>query len=291
MNWISGEHTHERVHRPSLDWDVYRVPVDGSRPAELVAERGLWASHHGADEIVFVRDAAIVARTSNGERTLLDGDRIQPFFENVDFRQPHLSEDGRRIAVELAVWRHQVGLWDVEAKRWTEVGEGRQIAWGPGEGFLYWASINGEGNACIDRRAVAAGSFALGATTTLLDLPRPVSRETFPRLSNDGRWLAFAAAPSRVAVRQVRGPAGGGDRPTSVIEEETKASDDAAFDLYLWPVGAGASAVVRLTVDDTFDGWPDVFVPPPPEPRAPDGGAATENEDGSLEGCAASLGV
>ena len=66
-------------------------------------------------------------------------------------------------------------------------------------------------------------------------------------------------------------------RSTFIMEEGTDVSGDAAFDLYLWPVGAGPSAAVRLTADETFDGWPDVFVPRPTEPSAPDGGVATAN--------------
>jgi hypothetical protein len=250
--WITGEKTHERVRRPSLDWDVYRVPFDGSSPPERVAERGLWASWDEG-RVVFVRDAKIVVANER-EMTLFDGDAA-PELENVDFREPTLAGD--LLTFEEAVWRRQVGLLNLTTGKWTQIGGGRHISWSPRAGLAAWVDDHGNGGSAIVLTALSARSRTVGATVAVLDLPLPTSSEAAPRLSSDGHWLAFAVAPT----------------PAVHVEHEGGVPPSARSDLdvYLWRVGDDASRVVRVTSDPANETWPDLLVAgaeaPPPSTR------------------------
>jgi hypothetical protein len=72
----------------------------------------------------------------------------------------------------------------------------------------------------------------------LLDLPGDYSHEYFPRVSNDGRFLIFAASA------------------------EGHEHDRADYEIYLWEIGSPASEALRLTYHGGNDQWPDIWVDP-----------------------------
>jgi hypothetical protein len=255
MNWISGEYTHARIPRPSLDWDVYSVPTDGSAPPKLVAERGLWASWAERGRVVFVRDSAIIVRQGDDETTLLEGDRFPTLFENADFLQPTLN--GPLLIFGMTMWRRHVGVWDLRRKKWTPIGGGQQIAWSPRGGSVTWLDRRGVGGTAIVKTEIDDDSGDVGPTSTVLDLPLPDSTEAFPKLSNDETWLAFSARRTDPIQRMAGGPPNGVDRTFY----DAGPPPQGPLHVYLWRVGADARAAVRITNDAESASWPDAFLP------------------------------
>ncbi|MFT5258997.1 MAG: Tol biopolymer transport system component [Saprospiraceae bacterium] len=74
------------------------------------------------------------------------------------------------------------------------------------------------------------------AKTTLLDLPGEFSHEYFARLTQNEKYMVFAASN------------GGHEH------------DIADYELFLWPVGEAPSTATRLTFNSANDSWPDVWL-------------------------------
>jgi hypothetical protein len=115
------------------------------------------------------------------------------------------------------------------------VGGGCEITWAPDEQFLYYVDKGGRQQNAIHRRAPGNAAPELW-----LDLPGDFSHEYFPKLSHDGRWLAFGASQ--------------GDHE----------HDTADYEIFLWKVGTPPRETARITFHTGNDCWPDVFVEPGP---------------------------
>jgi hypothetical protein len=222
-------------------WDLYTVGVDGN-DLKKVVENATWGSWAGPDAVVFVRGSKVM-RTKLGEgdgetKTLLDTARY-PFFDGAVVQQPELSHDGHFVALTLAGKHRQVGIWSIKKKHWTDLGQGAQISWAPDGASVIWADAMGKEQSRIAREAVVAGQPGDDGDPDkrlLVDLPGKRSRERFPSLSNDGKWLVFAAATNG-------------------------APDDLEdFELFLWEAGSPAGGATRLTFHTSNDSWPDVFI-------------------------------
>jgi hypothetical protein len=140
---------------------------------------------------------------------------------------------------------------------------GQQIGWAPDGASVYWEDDAGKEGSRIAREPVVAGTPADERDPSkilLVDLPGKRSRERFPRLSNDGKWLVFAAAVNN-------------------LENDV---DD--FELFLWEAGAPATSATRLTFHSANDRWPDIFVgeagkaPPASAPEAAEAKEGDETE-------------
>lgn len=239
-------------------WDLYTVKIDGTEPTKVV-EDARWGSWAGPDEIVFMRGASVLrAKLGGGEETELVDTSAQAVFGGAIVQQPQLSPDGKYLALTLAGSRRQVGIWKIKKKLWTQVGMGQQIAWAPDGASVLWVNPTGMGLAQLYRMPIEKGLPAKDldkATLPLLDVPGKRTREAFPRLSSDGKWLVFAGA--------VKGAE----------------SDLEDFELYLWEVGSPIESSARLTFHTGTDSWPDLFVSggggtAPAEGEAPEGAKA-----------------
>ena len=138
------------------------------------------------------------------------------------------------------------------------MGQGAQIAWAPDGASVYWTDDRGKEQGRIAREPVVAGTPADDRDPDkilLVDLGGKRSRERFPRLSNDGKWLVFGAA---------------------INDLENDLED---YELFLWEVGSSATSATRLTFHSANDRWPDVFVGEAGKAPAPSAGEAAEGSD------------
>jgi hypothetical protein len=228
------------ANRPDA-WDLYTVGVDGG-DLQKVADNATWGSWFGPDEIVFLRGSKIMRKKlgAENETRVMDTARY-PMFEGAIVQQPELSHDGHFVALTLAGVRRQVGIWSLKKKVWTSFGQGTQIGWSPDGASVYWIDDSGkEGR--IAREPVVAGVPADDHDpdqTVLVDLGGRRSRERFPRLANDGKWLVFAAA---------------------ITGLENDVED---YELFLWETGSSRSSATRLTFHTANDRWPDIFIGEP----------------------------
>jgi Tol biopolymer transport system component len=256
-------------------WDLYTIASDGG-PATKVVENGAWGSWSGPEEIVFVRGTKIMHKKLGAatESRIMDTARY-PMFDGATIQQPEVSQDGHFVALTLAGTHRQAGIWNIKKKTWTAMGQGTQIAWAPDGASVYWADDSGKDRSRIVREPVVAGMPADERDPDkilFVDLGGKRSRERFPHLSNEGKWLVFAAA----------------------VNDLENDLDD--FELFLWEVGSSPTTATRLTFHSANDRWPDIFIAetskapaPAAEGKEPDGEKtdATEKAAAPPEGQAA----
>jgi Tol biopolymer transport system component len=250
-------------------WDLYTVPVGGGE-LEKVADNATWGNWVGPSEIVFMRGSRIMKKKLSAEGPEAEARVIDvakhPQFETATVMEPDLSHDGHFVALTLAGGRRQVGIYNVKKKVWTELAQGKQIEWAPDGASVYWIEAAGREGGRIAREPVVAGVPADDGDPDkrlLVDLGGKRSRESFPRLSNDGKWLVFAAA------------VGGGEN--GGLENDLE-----DYELFLWEVGTPSSSATRLTFHTANDRWPDIFIGEAGK-AAPAAEAAKDNEGAKTE--------
>jgi hypothetical protein len=268
-------------------WDLFTVKPDGTEPTKVVAN-ATWGSWISNDEILFVRGSKIMRLKLDGEeKRVMDLSR-HAVFEGSTVRNPELSKDGHEIAMTIVGAHRQVGVWSLKKKAWKQIGSGAHITWFPDGSAMTWISPTGKDLSEIVRLSVGAPppkakaeketekeesedeadeseTPAAPTVSKLVDLRGKRSREAFPRVSADGKWLVFGAA---------------------IGSAEADLED---YELYLWEIGSDVSPT-RLTFNSASDRWPDLFVGGAPateeaakteESAKPEesGAAATEKAD------------
>jgi Tol biopolymer transport system component len=241
-------------------WDLYTINVDGSDLKKVAAD-GVWGTWISPDEILFVRDAKVVrAKLDGSDETELVDTAAQSALGGATVRQPQLSPDGKYLALTLADSRRQVGVWKIKKKHWTQVGPGTQATWTPDGAALVWIGTTGKGLSQISRMPIQKGVPAEDgdkSATGILDLQGRRSREAFPRVSNDGKWMVFSS---------------------SINSLENDVED---FEIYVWEVGSPADAATRLTFNTGNDSWPDIYTgPPSPKAAEPEAAEKAETSEG-----------
>ncbi|HVU51530.1 MAG TPA: hypothetical protein VHL80_12635 [Polyangia bacterium] len=238
-------------------WDLFTIGVDGSGLAKVAADAS-WGSWAGPDEIVFMRGTKVLRKKLSAEGAaeakVMDVAK-HPQFEGALVEAPQLSRDGHYLALTLGGGRRQVGIYNFKKHLWTELGQGKQIDWAPDGASVYWVDAAGKEGVRIAREPVVGGLPGDDRNPDdllLVDLGGKRSREAFPRLSNDGKWLVFASA------------VGG-------LENDLE-----DYELFLWEVGTSKTSATRLTFHTSNDRWPDIFVGEPGKAPAP---AAEESKD------------
>jgi hypothetical protein len=235
----AGEFVRESDASADEAWDLYTIGVDGQGLTK-VAEDATWGSWGPADEIVFMRGSKVMRRKlgASAEVKIIDTAR-HPQFQGSVVQEPQLSQDGHFLALTLAGNRRQVGIYNIKKRVWTELAGGKQIEWAPDGASVYWVDPAGKDGGRIAREDVVAGlpgDDRDPANLLLVDLGGKRSRESFPRLSNDGKWLVFASAIGNLE------------------------NDLEDYELFLWEVGTAKTSATRLTFHSANDRWPDVFI-------------------------------
>jgi WD40-like Beta Propeller Repeat len=234
QGWVS-----ERDANQSDKWDVYSVAPDGSDLKKEITSAS-WASWIGANEVIFVRGTKILQTVlgSEKEEEVMDSTGVDAL-SGALLQQPERSSDGKHIAITLRGSKRETGVWDIEAKTWTQTGLGCQIDWLPDGSGIYWVNPTGNGGSEVFRMPLSGGKPEKDLSDDALkfvDLPGRRSHEYFPKLTKDGRFLVWGATQR------------GHDH------------DTADYEIYIWEVGKPAESAVRLTYHSGNDRWPDLFV-------------------------------
>jgi Tol biopolymer transport system component len=247
-------------------WDLYTVSAGGD-DIDKVVENATWGNWIGPDEILFMRGSKVLrTKLGSGEETKIMDTARYPIFAGAIVQQPELSPDGHLLALTLAGNRLQTGIWSIKHKTWTPIGMGAELAWAPDGASVYWVDADGNGFARILHETVTGGAppeKVEPADLVLVDLKGKRTREAFPRLSNDGKWLVFGSA---------------------IHDLEHDLED---YEIYLWELGSSSDSATRLTFHSANDRWPDVFVgepgkaAPPVEPKAGANDEPKAEEDGA----------
>ena len=223
--------------RDPTAWDVFVMNVDGTGEQRL-ARNGYspqWTP--AGDGIVFLRGDQVIRLDLEGggpgrESVLLDG----PTTEGIQggMETPELSPDAARLAVTVRSRQYGgVAVVDLATRAVTRLSPGQacQLTWVPGSDALLWVDTQGNGGTQIVTGAPGRPG------RVFMDLPGAHSHEYFPRVSNNGQWLAWGAAASG------------------------HEHDRADYEIFIWPMGRPVSEVVRLTYHPGNDQWPDIHVP------------------------------
>jgi hypothetical protein len=223
-------------------WNLFTINVDGSEQKKVLPDAS-WGNWINADEIVFLRGTKVMRAKLAGEgapeETEIVDTATQGVFSGAIVQQPQLSPDGKYLALTLTGGRRQVGIWKIKKKVWTQIGGGSQLSWAADGASVTWVNPSGRELATIFRMPVEHGLPAKDLdreTLPLVDTPGKRSREAFPRLSPDGKWLVFGAA---------------------INGRELDVED---YELYLWEVGTPVETSARLTFHTSNDSWPDILV-------------------------------
>jgi Tol biopolymer transport system component len=221
-------------------WDVWSIRPDGSDEKKLV-DSASWGTWIDDDHILYVRGTVVWQRqlSTGTEQELVDSAKV-PALDGALLQQPEMAKDGKFIAITLRGSKRETGIWDLAAKSWTRTGDGCQVNWAPG-GSIYWVHPTGNGGSRVVKAAMQGGkpAGALDAIDQMvfIDIPGRRSHEYFPQLSQDGKFLVWAATQR------------GHDH------------DIYDYEIYLWDTSTPAEQATRLTFHSANDRWPDIYVP------------------------------
>jgi Tol biopolymer transport system component len=221
--WVS-----ERNHKP---WDTYILDL-ASNQETLVAKNANYPQWDGPGAITFTRNSKVVRKelSSGREQVLVDAAR-EPL--NGYPQTPELSPDGRHLAFTNRGGLRSNIVYDRKLDKLRQFSPGCELTWFPDGDSVLWVEGGGNGGNRILRSPLKPKK-----PETFMDLPGSHSHEYFPRLSDDGRWLVWAAS------------AGGHEH------------DIADYEIFLWQVGRPWEEAVRLTMSEANDRWPDIHLKP-----------------------------
>jgi Tol biopolymer transport system component len=235
QGWVSEKD----ANRPEK-WDLFLMPLEGGTP-KRVAENASWGIWIGPEKILFSRGTKVLTKdlASGAEELLVDSTQVAAL-GGAELQNPHLSPDGKYLALTLRGAMRETGIYSIEGKSWAKTGEGCQVNWFPGGDRIYWINPSGNGGSETFSVPVADGKptkeFSYGEMR-FVDIPGRQSHEYFPQLDSSGKWLVWAATRR------------GHDH------------DIADYDIHIWEVGSPPEHVARLTFHSGNDRWPDIFIP------------------------------
>ncbi len=235
QGWVS-----ERDANRPFKWDQYVIAVDGSG-LRRVASDASWGTWSGPQRILFSRGTKVLSLDlSTNKEALLADSAAEQALDGALMQNPHLSPDGRYLAVTLRGARRETGVFDLKQKTWAKTGEGCQVNWFPSGERVYWVNPSGNGGSEVFAAPVKDGRLAREPSYEALrfvDIPGRRSHEYFPQLDRGGKWLVWAATRR------------GHDH------------DIADYEIYIWQVGAPAEQATRVTFNSGNDRWPDIHIP------------------------------
>ena len=230
--------------RDPTRWDVFLIDVDGTGERRI-AKAGYhpaWTADGKA--IIFQRETQVFRYdlATDRETRIFDGTVEFPGVSEIGDFEP--APDGRRLAFGLrGAFTGAHGLqgafsgavvFDLETRTLAVLTREQacQTIWAPDGQSVLWIETGGNGGT-----RVMTGRPDGSGRRVFMDLPGPRSHEYFPKLSNDGRWLVWAAT------------------------DEGHEHDRANYEIFLWEVGTPWQMAVRLTHHPANNNWPDLWVP------------------------------
>lgn len=227
------------ANRPDK-WDQFTMDREGG-DLRKVADNATWGTWIDGDRILISRKDKLFTKvlSSGAEDLLADAEAI-PDLAGADLQNPHLSPDGKFVAITLRGGRRETGILNLEKKTWVKTGEGCQINWFPAGDRILWVNPSGNGDSEVLAQPVTGGAPTSALPfeqTRFIDIPGRRSHEYFPQLDRAGKWLVWAATQR------------GHDH------------DIADYEITIWEVAAPADQATRLTFHSANDRWPDIYIP------------------------------
>ncbi len=222
-NWVS-----EREYNP---WNVWMLDLLTGEE-KMVAKDANYPLWLDDKHISFMRRMLVVVKDleTGEEKVVFDGEK--PPVEGL-IVTPMLSPvDQNLLAVTARGKLRGVLVVDVrKPEEFTNFGAGCELLFTPDGKELIWVRNGGVGG-----NQVITSPLGEVKPKVFMDLPGQYSHEYFPRLSQDGKWLVWAASA------------------------EGHEHDIADYELFLWQVGKPFDQAVRITYSKANDRWPDIFV-------------------------------
>ncbi len=235
MDWTAEPN----ADNPQL-WDTWVIDIDGSNE-KLLIPNSTWATWRpDGKTIIFARGTQVFSFdiASSTETLILEAEN--GIKKGAILQNPHMSPDGKHLAITLRGTMRETGLWDIENKIWTRVGEGCQINWFPSGDSVIRMNSTGNGGSEVLAFPVVDGKpknpKASIADIRFIDRPGRRSHEYFPQISSDGNWLVWASTQR------------GHDH------------DIADYEIDIWNIHTPQEQAVRLTFHTGNDRWPDIFI-------------------------------
>jgi hypothetical protein len=221
-------------------WDTWIINTDGTNEKLLIKDSD-WATWRADGKtIIFARGTQVwsFAMDTQAESLLMDSKTDLP--KAAILQNPHMSPDGKYIAITLRGSLRETGIWDRANKVWTKVGEGCQINWFPGGDRVLRMNPTGNGGSEVLSFKVKEGKPENPALElkdiSFIDLPGRRSHEYFPQIASDSKVLVWAATQR------------GHDH------------DIADYEIYVWDSSQPPETAVRLTFHSGNDRWPDIWL-------------------------------
>lgn len=220
-------------------WDTWIVNVDGSGE-KLLVSNSTWATWRPDGSIVFSRGADVFTAKGDGtgEAKLVDGKAL---LKGGIAQNPNMSSDGKFLAITLRGSERSVGVLNLGTKQWFESasGGGCQMTFFPGGHRVVRVNPTGNGGTelyAYDMDASGKHGALSADQQKWIDLPGRRSHEYFPQISQDGKWLVWAATDR------------GHDH------------DIVDYEIHLLKIGESAEKATRITFHSGNDRWPDAWM-------------------------------
>jgi Tol biopolymer transport system component len=220
--------------RDHLPWDVILLDLE-TKKEQVLATYGntpTWSTD--GRQIYFQRKVMefVEHDLGSGKEAVIFRSGTGEVRKGAGLQTPHLSPDGKRIAVTLRYTQHLTGIVD-PAGNISRVADGCQLTWSRQGDFLYFIDYGGR-----MKNAIYIYEPSRKRSQLWLDVVGEFSHEYFPKLSNDERYLVFGASRS----------------------PKDHEHDRADYEIFLWQVGTPADNVTRLTFNKSNDNWPDIYL-------------------------------
>lgn len=213
-------------------WDVILLDLETGKE-RLLAKNGntpTWSAD--GRKVYFQKNVVHFAEVdvkTGEQRVLFSSGRGQVKKGAVLFA-PAYNAEKNKMAVTLHIGDYTTTIVNSNGNV-NKIARGCQVTWNRRGDALYFVGHGGK----------MSNAFYLyhpdtGKSTMWLDLPGEYSHEYFPKLSNDEKYLIFAASK------------GGHEH------------DSADYEIFLWQVGASAESAARMTFHTGNDNWPDVYL-------------------------------
>ncbi len=213
-------------------WDVILLDLKTGKERVLMKNANTPTWSEDGKKVYFQHNAMNFAEidVNSGKMRILFTSGNGDVKSSAVLQTPVFNRHTDKMAVTLRYGQNMTAVVDMYGKL-TEIAGGCQVSWSKDGSYLYYVDYGGK-----MKNAFYLYDPASGKSKLWLDIPGEFSHEYFPKLSNDEKYLVFAASK------------GGHEH------------DSADYEIFLWQVGAPAESATRMTFHTGNDNWPDVFL-------------------------------
>ena len=220
--------------RDEKPWDIWMLDI-ASGEERLIAKWGLSPSWSpDGTSIIFKRDPGMIISVNVytlEEQVYYESGKDAFLSSRVNISTPSIGDEDRLAFTYRNRGQPTNIIRDAGGEFTVVHRDSCQVMWAPSGDFVTYVQKGGRQTNQIMRYDPKTQK-----KTRLLDLPGEFSHEYFPRLSQDERFMVFAAS------------------------NDGHEHDLADYEIFLWPLGAAPSEAARLTFDANNDSWPDIWL-------------------------------